>query len=169
VVAADKYGNFYIVPDNGAVDPSSINERGGVTINAARGDYNPEVIKVQLIPRVAAQQAVCSCASKCTIDARQHSTRLAVYTVRHTVQNAFVMTQQHRWHGISEEHVQVLRSSSPGKLAQPEIGDRLDKAVGVVSLNFDAITVRFKPPAAHGLHKHYGMPETQAVSSLSCS
>ena len=46
VVAADKYGSFYIAPENGTLDPSSINARGGLTINAATKDYNPEVIKV---------------------------------------------------------------------------------------------------------------------------
>lgn len=46
VVAADRFGNFYVVPGRGAVDPGSQNSRGGVTIEAGANDFNPEVIKV---------------------------------------------------------------------------------------------------------------------------
>jgi hypothetical protein len=47
VTAADAFGNFYIVPDRSLIGPASLNERGGVTIDAAANDFNPEVIKAR--------------------------------------------------------------------------------------------------------------------------
>ena len=48
MVGADGFGNFFVVPSRGALDATSLNARGGVTIDP-RGqnpDFNPEVIKV---------------------------------------------------------------------------------------------------------------------------